>query len=154
MIHNSWVMMYHDLTCLTMIMADGAPAGYPLGDLPLAQPLRGHEPPPLSARGTPKTGAWETGAPDTETMRQGQFTSPWTGQALGLGRWGRWRGTAWWDPGILWHLVAILAFDLWIFVAILFYFELFWWLLGVGSWVFNCCHQWYCVARFCQRLLS
>lgn len=39
-----------------------------------------HEPPPLTARGTPKTGAWESGAPDTENMRQGQFRSPWTGQ--------------------------------------------------------------------------
>ena len=40
----------------------------------------GHEPPPVTARGVPKTGAWENGAPDTEKMRQGQFTSPWTGQ--------------------------------------------------------------------------
>eukprot|EP00913_Durusdinium_trenchii_P024675 g23162.t1 len=39
-----------------------------------------HEPPPLTARGAPKTGAWENGTPETEQMRQGQFTSPWTGQ--------------------------------------------------------------------------
>lgn len=39
-----------------------------------------NEPPPLSARGSPKTGAWEKGAPEMESMRQGQFRSPWTNQ--------------------------------------------------------------------------
>ena len=39
-----------------------------------------HEPPPISARGNPKTGAWENGWSETEQMRQGQFRSPWTGQ--------------------------------------------------------------------------
>ncbi|CAJ1416306.1 unnamed protein product [Effrenium voratum] len=39
-----------------------------------------NEPPPVTARGSPKTGAWEAGQPDAEEQRQGQFTSPWTGR--------------------------------------------------------------------------
>jgi len=39
-----------------------------------------NRPPPAGASGTPTTGAWEGGRPDSENERAGEFKSPFTGQ--------------------------------------------------------------------------
>lgn len=39
-----------------------------------------NRPPPQDPSGGPRTGAWEKGAPATESLRQGEYKSPWTGQ--------------------------------------------------------------------------
>jgi hypothetical protein len=43
------------------------------------QDLNRNQPPPTTSR-SPKTGAWSDEIPESESMRQGQFKSPWTGQ--------------------------------------------------------------------------
>jgi len=44
------------------------------------QNLDHSRPPPRNTGRRPKTGAWSDEDPENENMRQGQFTSPWTGQ--------------------------------------------------------------------------